>query len=695
MMTAGRVNRTRKAKFGASWGGLVVAGAASPERNIYRKDIDGMRGIAVLAVIVNHFASSVLPCGYVGVDIFFAISGFVITASLVGRSESTLGEFILAFYSRRIRRLWPGLLLCVLVTSVVISFFELSPVASLRTGISALFAVSNLYLLKQATDYFGSAASLNAFTHTWSLGVEEQFYLVYPLLYWFGLHRVGSRRKMLAAQLMLGTLMVSLAAYLYYSHVNQPRAFFLMPTRWWELMAGCLTFLTVRRFGGVRWAPLPLVLVALLGILILPEQYGETASIVSVACTCVLLFAVREGSSVYGILTLRPLVYIGLLSYSLYLWHWAVLIVFRWTAGVRPALLPVELGLVFLFAALAYHYVERPLRRRLWFNSRLATVATGVSGSVVAASILLVLLYPAAGKLYTGMALNKGDHKNPTPSGGTDGAVVLIGDSHAGQFVGLGQDLANRHRKSFTLISLGATPFPISIVSTPVGGLTLGKSRNNAREMNAEVNTYFRTAVPKPGHLILLSSFYTFYFSTPLGARRFQSMSCYDADGRRITPEEALQSWLERLEAFAEAHSSERIVVILSTPEMPEIYAEELCRREWFRPTVSDKCFVQVDRATTIARLGGVNALITARAKRHENMLVFDPLDSVCPSSGTICSSAIGGQRIYADEDHLNEAGSRLVELSLEEFLVEHGVLQSRASAELDGGKPGAPGMLR
>ena len=187
---------------------------------MYRKDIDGMRAIAVLAVIVNHFTSSVLPCGYVGVDIFFAISGFVITASLVGRGESTLGEFILAFYSRRIRRLWPGLLLCVLVTGVVISFFEQSPVVSLRTGIAALFAVSNLYLLKEATNYFGSAASLNAFTHTWSLGVEEQFYLVYPLLYWFGLHRVGSRRRMLAALLMMGTLMVSLVAYLYYIHVN-------------------------------------------------------------------------------------------------------------------------------------------------------------------------------------------------------------------------------------------------------------------------------------------------------------------------------------------------------------------------------------------------------------------------------------------------------------------------------------------
>jgi peptidoglycan/LPS O-acetylase OafA/YrhL len=662
---------------------------------MYRKDIDGMRAIAVLAVIVNHFTSSVLPCGYVGVDIFFAISGFVITASLVGRGESTLGEFILAFYSRRIRRLWPGLLLCVLVTGVVISFFEQSPVVSLRTGIAALFAVSNLYLLKEATNYFGSAASLNAFTHTWSLGVEEQFYLVYPLLYWFGLHRVGSRRRMLAALLMMGTLMVSLVAYLYYIHANQPKAFFLMPTRWWELMAGCLTFLAVRRFGEVRWAPLPLVLAVLLGVLILPDRYGETASIVSVVCTCVLLFAVHEGSSVYGILTLRPLVYIGLLSYSLYLWHWAMLIVFRWTVGVRLALLPVELGVVFLFAALAYNYVERPLRRRLWFNSRRAIVATGVLGSVVAASILLVLLYPAAGKLYTGMALNRGDHKNPTPSGGTNGAVVLIGDSQAKMFVGLGQNLANRYGKSFTLISIGSTPFPISIVSTPMGGLTMGKSRNNAREMNAEVNNYFANSHSKPGDLILLSSFYMSYFSTPLGTRRFRSMGYYDADGRRITQEEALQSWLKQLEAFAEAHSSERVVVFLSTPEMPEIYEKELCQREWFRPTVSDKCFVQVDRAASIARLGGVNALITERAKRHENMLVFDPLDSICPPSGTMCSSAIGGQRIYEDEYHLNEAGSRLVELSLDEFLVEHGVLSSGALAEHDGGMPRAPGMLR
>jgi peptidoglycan/LPS O-acetylase OafA/YrhL len=673
----------------------MVAGSALPERSIYRKDIDGMRGIAVLAVIVNHFTSRVLPCGFVGVDIFFAISGFVITASLVGRSESTLGEFILAFYSRRIRRLWPGLLLCVLVTGFVISLFELSPVASLRTGIAALFAVANLFLLKQATNYFGSAASLNAFTHTWSLGVEEQFYLVYPLLYWFGLHRVGGRRRMLVELLMVGTLIISLAAYLYYIHVNQPMAFFLMPTRWWEMIAGCLTFLAVRRFAEVRWALLPLVLVVLLGILILPVRYGETATIVSVVCTCVLLFAVHDGSSIYGILTWKPLVYIGLLSYSLYLWHWVMLIVFRWTVGVRLALLPVELGVVFLFAALAYHFVERPLRRRLWFNSRGATVATGVLGSVVAASILLVLLYPAAGKLYTGTVSMGGDEKNPMPSSGTDGSVVLIGDSHARQFVGLGQDLAKRHGKGFTLISINSTPFPSSIVSTPAGGLTLEKTRNNAQEMNTEVNNYFQTANPEPGDLILLSSFYMIYFSTPLGARRFQSMSHYDADGRRISQEEALQSWLNRLESFAEAHPSEKIVVILSTPEMPEIYPGEMCQREWFRPTVSDRCFVQEDRAATIERLGRVNALITARARRHENMLVFDPLDSVCPATGTVCSSAIGGRRIYEDEDHLNEAGARLVELSLEEFLVEHRVLSPGTLAEQDSGSAGAPGKLR
>ena len=658
-------------------GDTMTTKDTAQQRSFYRRDIDGLRAIAVLAVIVNHFSAVVLPCGNVGVDIFFAISGFVITASLSKRSEITLGDFILNFYSRRIRRLWPGLLLCVMVTSIVICFFDESHTLSLRTGIAALFGISNLYILKQATDYFGPSSALNPFTHTWSLGVEEQFYLLFPLIYWFGIYRAVSWRRSLMPYLMFCTVIASLGAFLYFYHVNQPMAFFLMPTRWWELMAGSMTFFAVRRYSRSKaWLPVPLVLAALLGILFLPEKYEEIATVCSVVLACLLLYFVQESTGVYRVLTCKPLTYIGLLSYSLYLWHWSVLTVCRWTVGISLPLLPIQLVLILGLAAAAYHFVEQPLRRRLWFSSQRATVSIGLLGSVASAAILLFLLFPASGILYTGKVISHHDSANILSSVQTKGSIVLIGDSHAGQFNNLGKSLANKYGRSFTSVSNGATLYPTAEYSTPVGGLTRSKTRRTALEANEQVDRILNDSPSQQGRLIILSSFYSFYFSAPVGSRRYQTMSHYDPAGRSISSDQALHLWLSKLDAFANQHPLDRIVIALSTPEMPNIYPSPLCQQEWFRPHVSRNCFVQIDRSAEIARLAKINTLITDHARLHSNTLAFDPFDAICPPSGSTCSSSIAGMRIYGDEDHLNDVGSELVARSLEKYLIQHGVLR-------------------
>ena len=143
----------------------------------YRPEIDGLRAFAVVAVIINHFNKDLLPSGYLGVDIFFVISGYVITSSLAGRESKNFLEFLTGFYERRIKRLVPALVVFVLITGVLISFFNPDPGGALGLGWKSLLGVSNISLYRSSTDYFAQSTELNPYTHTWSLGVEEQFYL--------------------------------------------------------------------------------------------------------------------------------------------------------------------------------------------------------------------------------------------------------------------------------------------------------------------------------------------------------------------------------------------------------------------------------------------------------------------------------------------------------------------------------------
>ena len=301
--------------------------STSRQRN-YRPDIDGLRALAIGAVILNHFDRALLPLGYLGVDIFFVISGFVITSSIYHRDGGGLVQFWSAFYARRFKRLFPALAACVLITSILICLVDPAPVASLRTGLSSLFGLSNLYLLKQATDYFGTWADLNAFTHTWSLGVEEQFYLVFPLAVWATGFRRASAHTSSAFITVVGVASVtSLVFYIVIAAKSQPLSFFLLPSRLWELGVGVLLF-SASRPGSVilrlaQVIPSSLVLAGLAALLFLPADAEVPTTIAAVGLSAVLIAGLRPGTGAYRLLTLPPMSYLGKISYSLYLWHWA------------------------------------------------------------------------------------------------------------------------------------------------------------------------------------------------------------------------------------------------------------------------------------------------------------------------------------------------------------------------------------
>ena len=388
----------------------------------YRADIDGLRALAVLSVVLYHFSAELLPSGFLGVDVFFVISGYVITSSLGTRSDASLGDLLLAFYARRVKRLVPALALCVVVTGLAICLFDPHPAASLHTGVAALFGLSNLYLLDQATDYFAAGVRANVFAQTWSLGVEEQFYLVFPLLVWVtGLARGAGRYRGGTGPALwtLGaTVAASLSLFLLVGRDHATAAFYLMPTRFWELGAGALACtLTVAGSGtprrAVRALPPVVALVILVAVMFAPATMQASSTIIAVLLIMVLVGAASPATPVARLLSLAPVVYVGRISYSLYLWHWSVLSLSRWSVGIHPGTVWWQAALIVVLAAGSYRYVEQPLRRATWSRTRGVSILLGVTAAGVSAALLLLLSGPLAGRFLLGTSANAVEPAHP------------------------------------------------------------------------------------------------------------------------------------------------------------------------------------------------------------------------------------------------------------------------------------------
>jgi peptidoglycan/LPS O-acetylase OafA/YrhL len=380
---------------------------SSQKKSKYRPEIDGLRAFAVTAVIINHFSKNLLPGGYLGVDIFFVISGYVITSSLWGRESNSFADFISGFYERRIKRLVPALVVFVLVTSLLICFVNPEPSAALKTGIASLFGFSNLFLFRESTSYFAQSTQLNPFTHTWSLGVEEQFYLLFPFLIWFS--GFGRQAKNGARNLFLwiGILAVpSLIGFIYLYQSNQPAAYFLMPTRFWEMAAGCLVYVGFQKRAKIEQAlahlPPLLVLAGMVGVMFLPLYFAVPATITIVLLSAILLACLKNGTAAYAAFTNGRVVSVGLISYSLYLWHWGVLSISQWSIGIHWWSAPFQLAAMLILALGSFHFIERPIRNWRFSSSRGVTISAGIGTIALSAGMPFLLAKQSVNNLFLG-----------------------------------------------------------------------------------------------------------------------------------------------------------------------------------------------------------------------------------------------------------------------------------------------------
>jgi len=438
---------------------------SAPFQPSFRPDIEGLRALAVAGVIAYHFGMTALPGGFAGVDIFFVISGYLITRHLVTEIAETGRLDLWRFYARRARRLLPASLFVILAT-LAAGVVILSPEEQALYSKGAMFAsvyMINFWLIRWSFDYFGSDAASNPFIHFWSLSVEEQFYLAWPALLVFAAWlRPGKRAAVLVIRIV-GLASFAVCAWL--TSVSQPWAFYFSPLRAWEFAAGGLaTLAPARHFENRPRLGAMLGLAGLAMIAFAYLSFSEDApfpgilALVPVAGAVLMLLAGAAGArtGLSAVLALPPFQWVGKLSYSLYLWHWPVIVY----AGMLTAQLTLPqrlacLALTLALSVLTYRLIENPIRRNGWLTAKAARAlvpALLLTGTGVAAAyanarlaahdldpeqriIAASAAEPSTARARPGCVL---DYETVTPKpcvfGDRDGAqrtIALFGDSHA------------------------------------------------------------------------------------------------------------------------------------------------------------------------------------------------------------------------------------------------------------------------
>ncbi len=615
----------------------------------YRPEVDGLRAVAVIPVVLFHAGLPLFRGGFVGVDIFFVISGYLITRILAGETER--GDFsFMRFYERRARRILPALftvLACCAATSWLILTPEEMKIFSESAGAVALF-VSNMYLMR-SSGYFLPSAELMPLLHTWSLAVEEQFYIVMPFIVLL----LPKMRKRRFVTLLAGIAIASfLLAIVMLRRGMISEAFYLMPTRAWELLAGSLSALIpVRRNPGLALAGLAAILIAILTF----SKATPTPSwpiMLPVIGTAMVLRHATHDTITGRILAWQPLVWVGILSYSTYLWHQPIFAYAKILLG-NPSL-PVMLALAGLSLAISWptwRFVETPTRKGIWWpweSQRKVLTAS-------AAGLMMIRTFADMGYQSDGFAKQRVDPRQlaliqtarPSPlrerchaDGGTDsvGRACILGGSNASWAV-----LGDSHGVELSY-ALAQRLQPMGIGLREYTYSACGPKFSAVFPSDPCVD-WHRSAVHKiAGNAEIKTVIIVYRLNLHLIGSSFTAGPDVNETESRI--------WSSYLDEIRFLHAAgKKVVVVTPIPELPRPVDQILF---WGIPNGSPST------GASWAEWKTRNNFLLDRI--HDLSIadsIVDPAETFC--EGQNCFAAKDGQALYFDSNHPSVSGAGLI----------------------------------
>lgn len=613
----------------------------------YRTDIEGLRGIAILVVVAYHAEIPGFTGGFVGVDVFFVLSGYLITGLLFAEMEKKGTISLLDFYARRARRLLPAAatMLSITIVAAYLIFPPIQQKGLPESALSTATYISNLYFLRNATDYLGAPPETNPLLHTWSLSVEEQFYFIWPILVMFAL-KWGGKNRLLTV--MTGVVITSFALSVWLTSYRQPWAFFSSPTRAWEFAAGALGVMIASNYSRlisemIGW-------IGLLFIFAAAYLYGSNtvfpgwAVLIPVLGTIAVLRSGQE-TSVGQFLSTKILQFFGTLSYSWYLWHWVVLVFSKALWGDIP--LPSRIlcvAFALLLAQISYKFIENPIRFHpilVRHTSNALAMAAVITIFSIASALAFRSFSQKSGQFSEQKQFT--DTKADLPEsikncdinlfnselkecvfGQSDKSMVLFGDSHASQWIPAAQRFTEVEGiQLITMFKSSCSPVDVTYTNRKIGRRFYECEQWRAKAFE-RINELRPDIIIMTGYLLVDSA----EDDSKVSIGKWQ-------DGLRRS--------LTKLN-----ESGAQVIYIKDTPRPGFNVLECLAQREWRKGwRLTDDCTFQkeiwfneeiekVERETVLGN----------------NAAYLDMNEYICPNSK--CEGIHNGIIVYRDNHHLS-----------------------------------------
>ena len=639
----------------------------------YRPDVDGLRALAVAAVILYHANVPGFAGGYVGVDVFFVISGYLITLLIMSSGHLEPRMHLKEFYLRRARRILPALFVASLAATAA-ACFVLLPVDLVRfaryLGATPLFVTNVVAWINGS--YFETALNPVALNHYWSIAVEEQFYLVYPALLLIVRRHVPRHRL----PVLIAIAAASLALSIWGSHYKPVASFYLAGTRVWELLLGAFVAFAARSavWSSYRVASELLAIVGLVviaGAVFLYDstlEYPGAYALLPCVATAVLIGVGHGRKTVVGrILSWRVLVFTGLISYSLYLWHWPIFSLYRYyfISDIDAPRAVLLIAVTYLVAWLSWACIETPIRSRRVLASTRSFVWAAIAANFLLLAIALVLwtsgglpqrfspevtavatapMHPDAVRCMT-MPPDKVRAAQLCrfgPPGAQLPKVVVWGDSHALALLPAYERLAWKHEVQLYFVASASCGPLFGVADT---------RRHRMWQMNcSEFNEAAVEAIHKLDPRLVILGGYWSYIDTGIEPQD-------GADLRRGASlfRQGLERSLQRISAPGRS-----ICAVLGVPTVRRVvpYAMAMAERRGIAPDM-----IGVTRTDALDEYRKVEAEIRALA-RGGLVETVDPKTVLCP--GAACAFESHGEPLYRDTNHLSVTGAQLVAPAIE-----------------------------